>query len=133
MTKRIGFRAEDELTEEEAREVEKFDPPRLFHDELSDADIRLTDVKNAVREIYTIVSQKLTYYGPNTIEKGQAIMQNLFPDGIPVSKYPDALIIIRVIDKLCRLAESPESIKDAWCDISGYGIRRVASMSREKE
>lgn len=72
-----------------------------------------------------IVSEKNRAYGDSFSQSGM-ILKILYPNGISVEQYDNALYIIRTIDKLFRIA----TMKDAFgenpaMDICGYSILDV--------
>lgn len=74
-----------------------------------------------------LVTDKQAQYGDSFGRSG-AILQVLYPDGIPVKAYTSALTLIRVIDKLFRLATHSEDIagENPWRDIAGYALLMIA-------
>lgn len=77
-------------------------------------------------KIGAIVDIKQKAYG-NSFGQAGAFLELLYPDGIPVKAYTDALCIVRIWDKLKRLSNlgilpSNEGKLDAWQDIVGYGL-----------
>jgi len=57
------------------------------------------------------------------------VFELMYPDGIPVSCYQDALVMVRVLDKLSRIAHRKEAFGESpWNDIMGYAL-----MAREIE
>jgi len=77
-------------------------------------------------KIGTVVDIKQKAYG-NSFGQAGAFLELLYPDGIPVKAYTDALCIVRIWDKLKRLSNlgdlpSNEGKLDAWQDIVGYGL-----------
>lgn len=69
-----------------------------------------------------MVDIKNVKYG-NSFSESHKILAVLFPDGIPVEKYPDALAIIRIIDKLFRIATDRDALGESpYRDIAGYGV-----------
>lgn len=73
-----------------------------------------------------LVASKQTQYGDSAGRASQ-IMAVLYPDGIPRHAYDDALLTVRVIDKLSRIAQRGTDGKDLggespWKDIAGYGL-----------
>jgi hypothetical protein len=79
------------------------------------------------QEITGLVVEKNKAYG-SAINKVHAMMMVLYPNGIPVSKYMDMLIMVRSMDKLCRIADGDPSAfgENPWRDVAGYGIIGMA-------
>lgn len=78
--------------------------------------------KNAAQTIAELVHKKQEAYGDSFGQSGE-IMKVLFPQGIPVNKYQDALTIVRIIDKLFRIANQKEAFSESpYFDIAGYGL-----------
>ena len=78
-------------------------------------------------QIGKLVQEKNEAYGDSF---GQAckILEVLYPEGIHVDQYRDALAITRVIDKLFRLANKKDAFGESpWRDICGYAILGVAN------
>lgn len=73
-------------------------------------------------EIGLLVQEKNEAYGDSFARAGD-IMEILYPDGIMPSQYRDALGVVRVIDKLFRIATRKEAFGESpWNDIGGYGV-----------
>lgn len=69
-----------------------------------------------------LLPKKNLAYG-NSYVKVPSIMKILYPNGIPLEKYDDALAIVRVMDKVCRIVESNDPLgENPWFDIAGYGV-----------
>jgi len=77
------------------------------------------------RDVELLVESKNASYG-NSIGKSADILRTLCPDGIPVGVFHRAHVLIRMLDKICRLF-SPTIKKheadDAWRDIAGYAYK----------
>lgn len=73
----------------------------------------------------------------NTIDKNRKygdaarkvtdLLYTLYPDGIQPNQYPNALLLIRLLDKVVRLASyTPERMEaddeTPWVDVAGYGV-----------
>lgn len=73
----------------------------------------------------------------NTIDKNRKygdaarrvtdLLYVLYPDGITPDQYPNALLLIRLLDKVVRLASyTPERLdaddESPWIDVAGYGV-----------
>lgn len=84
------------------------------------------DYEEIGREIGKLVKEKQKAYG-NSFGNSGKILKVLYPKGIPVEKYDDALTIIRVVDKLFRIAMEKDAFGESpWKDIAGYGILGVS-------
>ena len=77
------------------------------------ADIgRLTDMKNAA-------------YGDSFSLSGE-VLNLLYPNGVSPAQYQNMLAIVRIIDKLFRIAIDDDAFgEELWIDITGYGILAV--------
>jgi hypothetical protein len=78
-----------------------------------------------------LVQAKNLAYG-NSAGNAGAIMRVLYPDGVKPHQYDDALLVVRVLDKLSRIAQRGEDGQDKggespWSDISGYGVLGLAA------
>ena len=74
------------------------------------------------QQIGALVDSKQAQYG-DAIQVSEEILRVLYPDGVPANKQGDMLLIVRIIDKLCRLTRgNGEGGEDAWADIAGYGL-----------
>ena len=81
-----------------------------------------------------LVDGKQRQYGDSAGRAG-AIMAILYPNGIPPHAYDDALLVVRVLDKLSRIAQRGADGKDLggespWSDIAGYGLLGAAMDER---
>ena len=84
-------------------------------------------LKQTASDVAIIVEEKNREYG-SAFQKVSHILSVLFPNGIPTSKYHDVAILVRVLDKICRIASANDKNvkKDAWLDITGYGLLRLS-------
>jgi hypothetical protein len=71
------------------------------------------------RQLGEVVDRKNMRYG-NSVERSADILRVLYPDGVPVWAYRDMLLVVRIIDKLGRIANGAR--QDSYTDIAGYGI-----------
>lgn len=77
-----------------------------------------------------LTQMKNTAYGDSFAKSGD-ILEILYPHGIKPEQYRDALAIVRVIDKLFRIATRKDAFGESpWKDIAGYGI--LGAVSDEK-
>lgn len=79
-----------------------------------------------------LVQLKHQAYG-DSFSKSKEIINILYPDGIKPENYQDALTIIRIIDKLFRIANKKTAFGESpYRDIAGYAILGL-SNDMEKE
>ena len=88
---------------------------------------RHVEVGNQIGQLLDV---KQLAYG-NSFGEAHKIMAVLYPNGITVEQMPDALTIIRIQDKLFRIAQK-QNTKDKdkmqespYRDIAGYAILAV--------
>lgn len=81
-------------------------------------------------EVVSVVHGKQRAYGRTPEDVGR-MMSVLFPGGVPPKAYGDALLTVRVLDKLCRLATAaggPDLGNESpWSDIAGYALLALQS------
>lgn len=75
-------------------------------------------------EIAKLVSRKQIEYG-NSFSFSYDIIKVLYPNGISLEQIKDLLVVIRIIDKLFRIANGNLGSEDAFSDIIGYGLLSV--------
>lgn len=74
------------------------------------------------KQIGALVEEKQAAYG-DSFGKSGAVLRALYPDGIPPEKLDDALTIVRVVDKLFRIATDRDALGESpWRDIAGYAL-----------
>ena len=74
------------------------------------------------QEIGALVDKKNAAYG-SAFDRAGKVLEQLYPNGVPVEKYTDMLTTVRILDKLFRIANNKNSFdEDPWQDIAGYGI-----------
>ena len=80
------------------------------------------DFEEIGREIGELVNRKNAAYG-NSFNKAGDILKILFPAGVQSGQYTDMLCIVRIVDKLFRIATDTNAMgEDPYKDIAGYGI-----------
>lgn len=71
-----------------------------------------------------LLAQKQAAYG-DSVGKAHKILEVLYPDGVKPHQYQDMLLLVRVLDKLSRIANAPEDgdlgNETPWKDVAGYG------------
>ena len=77
---------------------------------------------NIAKRTGELVAEKNKAYG-DSVRKTAKIMQVLYQDGISHDQIPAALVTVRILDKLSRIANDPEwGGEDPAQDITGYGL-----------
>lgn len=90
------------------------------------------DYVKIAQEVGQLVTDKQAAYG-DSFNKSQQIIKILYPDGIKPENYGDLLTIIRMIDKLFRIATSKNAYGESpYRDIAGYALLGL-SNDLEKE
>jgi hypothetical protein len=78
------------------------------------------------KEVGKLVSEKQKAYG-NSFGKTGDFLKLLYPQGIKPKQYDDALAIVRIFDKLMRIATKKDAFGESpYRDIIGYGILGAA-------
>jgi hypothetical protein len=79
-----------------------------------------------------LVAEKNAAYG-SAFAEAHHILKVLYPSGIRPEQYTDALAVIRVIDKLFRIANARDAFGESpWRDIAGYAILGVADDQKKR-
>ena len=85
---------------------------------------KYNEYESIALEIARLVTTKQIQYG-DSFSKAYLVMQVLYPDGISKEQMKDALVVVRIIDKLFRIANGNQGSEDAFQDITGYGLLSV--------
>lgn len=90
-----------------------------------------TKIANDLGEL---VTEKNKAYGDSFRRSGE-ILNILYPNGVRPHQYEDMLGVVRVIDKLFRIANAKDDGSDQlgespWRDVGGYGILGTARSER---
>jgi len=94
---------------------------------------RSDDLRRIARELGDVVAEKNEAYG-DAFNKAGEILRILYPDGIKPSKYDDMLTVVRVLDKLFRVATNRDALGESpFRDITGYGILATERTERKAE
>lgn len=73
-------------------------------------------------QVAETVQKKNAAYG-DAFGKAGVVMRALYPDGVPPAKLDDALTVVRVIDKLFRIATDRDALGESpWADVLGYAL-----------
>jgi hypothetical protein len=72
------------------------------------------------------VTAKNVAYG-NSFAKTGDFLRLLYPEGIQPDQYDDALLLVRIFDKIMRIATDNDAFGESpYSDIVGYGILGVS-------
>ena len=81
-------------------------------------------------EIGRLVDKKNRTYG-DAFNKAGDFLKILYPDGVKPEQYGDMLAIVRVFDKLMRIAHQKEAFgENPWRDICGYSLLSIERGER---
>lgn len=88
---------------------------------------RSKTLKRIALDLGNVVATKNTMYGDSFGYSG-AFLQLLFPDGLRPDQYGDALLLVRIFDKMKRIATKKDAYGESpYQDIAGYGLLGVAN------
>ena len=77
------------------------------------------------KSIGALVDDKQKSYG-NSFGKVHEILLVLYPNGIPTDHYRHVLAMVRILDKMFRIATDPDAFgENPYRDIAGYGMLGV--------
>ena len=78
--------------------------------------------EEAGMKIGKLVDEKNIAYGDSFNQSGK-ILEVLYPEGVMPNQYRDLLAVVRVIDKLFRIANKKDAFGESpWRDIAGYAL-----------
>jgi hypothetical protein len=77
---------------------------------------------NLGKEVGAVVDEKNAAYGSSFDEAGD-VLRKLYPNGIEPAQYDDMLGVVRIVDKLFRVANRRDAFGESpGRDIAGYGL-----------
>jgi len=86
------------------------------------------DYKSLAMEIANIVEQKQAAYGDSFGNTGD-MMRRLYPNGIALDQMDDALCLVRIMDKIFRIATARDAFGESpYRDIAGYALLGAARV-----
>ena len=78
-------------------------------------------------EVGKLVTEKNTSYGDSFAKSGD-ILRILYPAGLKPHQFVDALAVVRILDKLFRIANDKRAFSESPArDIAGYALLMVAN------
>jgi hypothetical protein len=79
-----------------------------------------------------LVAEKQAAYG-DSFGKSGAVMRILYPAGIAADQVDDALTVVRILDKLFRVATARDALGESpFRDIGGYALLAQARVERAR-
>lgn len=78
-------------------------------------------LKELTNELGDLLEDKDQKYGSSTTVSG-TMLRLLYPQGVPVSQYQNVTLLVRIFDKMKRIATGA-SDENSWQDIAGYGVQ----------
>lgn len=88
--------------------------------------------KDTAEAIGNLVAEKQLQYGDSFGNAGK-VLRVLYPNGISIDQMEDALVVVRIVDKLFRVANNNMGEEDAFQDITGYGLLAVVRNKRKED
>lgn len=88
--------------------------------------------EDTAKAIGNLVAEKQLQYGDSFGNAGK-ILKVLYPNGISFDQMEDALVVVRIVDKLFRIANNNMGEEDAFQDITGYGLLAVVRNKRKED
>lgn len=83
-------------------------------------------------EVGALVAAKQAAYGDSFNRAGE-VLRILYPRGIEPGQYVDALCVVRILDKLFRVATDRDALGESpYRDIAGYGLLGAARAEAGK-
>jgi hypothetical protein len=83
------------------------------------------------KEIGQLLERKQVSYG-NSFGRSCEILKVLYPNGVDPEQFTEMLTVVRIIDKLFRIATDKDQFEeDSFKDIAGYAILMLGQNLRE--
>ena len=80
-----------------------------------------------------LVDKKQVSYG-DSFGRAGGVLKLLYPDGIKLEQYDDMLAVVRIVDKLFRVANQKDAFGESpGNDIAGYGLLMANRHEQEQE
>lgn len=93
----------------------------------------MKDYEKIGSDVGKLVSDKQQAYG-DSFGKCHKVVEVLYPNGIEPYQYTDALTLIRVIDKMFRIATKKDAFGESpWRDICGYALLALEREERDAQ
>ena len=110
--------------------VTKLRSPRKVYESMKEELEKKFNYDDVGKSLGLLVNKKQEAYGDSFGKSGE-VLRILYPDGVKSDQLDDMLTIVRILDKLFRIATSPDAFSEnPWADIGGYsllGMKRFAN------
>jgi len=84
------------------------------------------------RKIGELVEEKQRAYGNSFGQSGE-VLRRLYPNGVTTDQYDDLLCIVRILDKLFRIATDKDALGESpYGDIAGYALLGLVGSGLKK-
>lgn len=95
--------------------------------------VDLTEWEKTGLAVGKLVASKQLAYG-DSFGKAGDVMRILYPTGISHAQMPDALTVVRILDKLFRVATDRDALGESpWSDIEGYANLAATRLRLQRE
>jgi hypothetical protein len=98
--------------------------------------MKVNEFSQIAKELVVILNEKNKAYG-NAFDKAEDFLKILFPNGITTEQYADMLCIVRIFDKLMRIANKKDAFGESpYVDLAGYallGEKKTREIKRKKQ
>lgn len=81
----------------------------------------MSKYENIGTRIGALVDVKNKQYG-KAVNGVEDFLKTLYPNGITPDQYKDLGVLVRMFDKMKRIANGNQGEENAWQDIAGYAI-----------
>jgi tRNA A37 threonylcarbamoyltransferase TsaD len=89
-----------------------------------------SDFHKIASDLATLLEQKNLAYG-NAFAKTTQILELLYPEGIKVEQYKDIHVIVRMLDKISRIAKDNDPMGESpYQDLAGYCLLALKQMNK---
>lgn len=79
-------------------------------------------IKQIAADLGELVTEKNEAYGNSFVTTGE-VLKILYPNGVGIDGYTDLLLVVRILDKISRIANGKSTFGESeFKDIAGYGI-----------
>ena len=93
----------------------------------------MSEFEKIATDVAQLVKEKDAAYG-NAFDKAGEFLKLLYPNGIDSESMHDALTLVRIFDKMMRIATNKDAFgEDPYRDILGYCLLSIRRRNAGKE